>query len=114
MPATKFFVLDRAEEAASMVLPQLGRLRGRHRELGDQAQRALTSVCLNLAESRASGGKAQRNHLRIALGSSYETTAALRLIRMQGLLPAQTVNDAIAKLDEVQAMTFVLMRRIAG
>ncbi len=49
MPATRFIVLDRAEEAAALVLPHLGKLRGRHRELGDQTSRALTSVCLNLA-----------------------------------------------------------------
>ena len=48
--------------------------------LRDQLQRAADSVVLNIAEGRARGGDAGRNHFRIAAGSAAETCAALDLI----------------------------------
>ncbi len=48
--------------------------------LRDQLQRAADSVVLNIAEGRARGGDAGRNHFRIASGSAAEACAALDLI----------------------------------
>ena len=48
--------------------------------LRDQLQRAADSVVLNIAEGRARGGDAGRNHFRIAAGSAAETCAALDLV----------------------------------
>ena len=48
--------------------------------LRDQLQRAADSVVLNIAEGRARGGDAGRNHYRIAAGSAAETCAALDLL----------------------------------
>jgi len=48
--------------------------------LRDQLQRAADSVVLNIAEGRARGGDAGRNHFRIAAGSAAESCAALDLI----------------------------------
>jgi four helix bundle protein len=48
--------------------------------LRDQLQRAADSVVLNIAEGRARGGDAGRNHYRIAAGSAAEACAALDLI----------------------------------
>ncbi len=48
--------------------------------LRDQLQRAADSVVLSIAEGRARGGDAGRNHFRIAAGSAAETCAALDLI----------------------------------
>ena len=47
--------------------------------LRDQLQRAADSVVLNIAEGRARGGDAGRNHYRIAAGSA-EACAALDLV----------------------------------
>jgi four helix bundle protein len=48
-------------------------------DLRDQAVRASRSVVLNIAEGCSRGGRAARNHYRIALGSAAETCAALDL-----------------------------------
>ena len=48
--------------------------------LRDQLQRAADSVVLNIAEGRARGGDAGRNHYRIAAGSAAEACAALDLV----------------------------------
>jgi four helix bundle protein len=50
--------------------------------LKDQAVRAAQSVALNLAEGRARGGDAGRNHYRLAAGSAAEACAALDLARV--------------------------------
>ena len=52
-------------------------------DLRDQAVRAARSVVLNIAEGRARGGGAQRNHYRIALGSAAEVCAALDLVALE-------------------------------
>ncbi len=48
--------------------------------LRDQLQRAAGSVVLNIAEGRARGGDAGRDHHRIAAGSAAESCAALDLV----------------------------------
>ncbi|MBM4366882.1 MAG: four helix bundle protein [Deltaproteobacteria bacterium] len=48
--------------------------------LRDQLQRAADSVVLNIAEGRARGGDAGRNHFRMAAGSAAEACAALDLV----------------------------------
>ena len=53
-------------------------------DLRDQAVRASRSVVLNIAEGRARGGDAGRNHLRIALGSAAEVCAVLDLACLAG------------------------------
>jgi len=57
--------------------------------LKDQAVRAGWSVALNVAEGRARGGDAGRNHYRIAAGSAAEACAALDLVRVPGAAAQQ-------------------------
>ncbi len=66
--------LEVAKACATLRLPA-----GRS-HLRDQLQRAADSVVLNIAEGRARGGDAGRNHFRIAAGSAAESCAALDLI----------------------------------
>ncbi len=72
--------------------------------LRDQLQRAADSVVLNIAEGRARGGDAGRNHFRIAAGSAAETCAALDLIGS-----AEAVQEQ-PKLRRVGAMLRGLTR----
>ena len=72
--------------------------------LRDQLQRAADSVVLNIAEGRARGGDAGRNHFRIAAGSAAETCAALDLIGSAEALVEQP------KLRRVGAMLRGLAR----
>jgi four helix bundle protein len=72
--------------------------------LRDQAQRSAGSSVLNIAEGRARGGDAGRNHYRIALGSAAETCAAL------DIAPVVGVADQQAKLRRVGAMLSKMSR----
>ncbi len=49
--------------------------------LKEQGCRAADSVVLNIAEGRARGGGAGKNHFRIALGSAAEVCAVLDLVQ---------------------------------
>jgi len=54
-------------------------------DLRDQALRASRSVVLNIAEGVGRGhGAASRHHLRLALGSAAEASAALDLMSVAG------------------------------
>jgi len=66
-----------------------GFLRGRLRfargdaDLRDQAARASRSSVLHIAEGCSRGGKAEKNHYRIALGSAAETCAVLDIVELK-------------------------------
>lgn len=66
--------------------------------LRDHGTRAADSTVLNIAEGRMRGGKAGRNHFRIALGSAGEAAAVLDLVD----LPDGRLNHE--KLRRVGAM----------
>ena len=73
-------------------------------DLRDQAVRASRSVVLNIAEGRARGGDAGRNHYRIALGSAAESCAVLDLVPLPG------GPERLAALRRVGAMLASLAR----
>jgi four helix bundle protein len=54
---------------------------GRHK-LRDQGIRAMDSAVLNFAEGRMRGGKAGKNHYRIAHGSAGEALAVLDIVEL--------------------------------
>jgi four helix bundle protein len=63
--------------------PSVAAPRGRA-ALKEQGCRAADSVALNIAEGRARGGGAGKNHYRIALGSAAEVCAVLDLLQSAG------------------------------
>ena len=73
-------------------------------KLRDQLERASRSAALNIAEGRARGGRAGKNHYRIARGSAAESCAALDLLRLDGFEEQQV------KLRRVGAMLTKLMQ----
>lgn len=72
--------------------------------LRDPILRAADSTVLHIAEGRARGGDAGRNHYRIALGSAAEACAALDLVGSPEALAEQP------KLRRVGAMLRGLTR----
>ncbi len=108
----RFILLDRAHEAAVAVDRVVGRLPRSRNYLRDQARRSISSVCLNLAEGNAKRDKDRARFFRIALGSCYETSTAMRLVHSFGLAPSKDVRLAQGKLDEVQRMTWTIIKRL--
>ena len=77
----------------------------RHRELRNQAQRAVISVVLNIAEGAGLWGKAQQRHFRIARGSAFETVAAYEV--------ATDIGEDVP-MDEVTARATVVASMLSG
>ena len=53
-------------------------------DLRDQGVRSSSSAVLNIAEGRARGGKAEKNHYRIAHGSAAEACSVLDVVDIEG------------------------------
>ena len=86
----------------------------RSRALFDQLRRAAISVETNLVEGYALGTPALfRRHVRIAIGSAAETECLVRTAVEMEYLPEPCTNNMVRLLDEILALLFSLMRRIA-
>jgi four helix bundle protein len=66
----------------------LPELKARSAELGDQCQRALISVPLNVAEGSHSRGRNQQARYHTAAGSAREVLACLETAEALGFTPA--------------------------
>ncbi len=71
--------------------------------LRDQARRASSSIALNIAEGRARGGAAERNHYKIAKGSAAEMSSVLDQIDLDGGTEMQRKLRSIASLLHVMS-----------
>jgi four helix bundle protein len=67
---------------------RLPELRARSAELGDQCERALISIPLNVAEGSHSRGKNQQARYHTAAGSAREVLACLETAEALGCSPA--------------------------
>ena len=72
--------------------------------LRDQLMRASQSVVLNIAEGCGRGGRAEKNHFRIALGSAGECCAALDLVPLAG---SEQQQDNLRRIG-------AMLRRLSG
>jgi four helix bundle protein len=72
----------------------------RGRELAKQQVRSLDSICANIEEGFGRGfGKELPQHLKIARGEARESRG--RFGRCKHLLPADLINQRLAKLDYI-------------
>jgi four helix bundle protein len=79
-------------------------------DLRDQGVRASQSIVLNIAEGCARGGRAEKNHFRIALGSAAETCAVLDLVADRPGFDSEITQEQQNKLRRVGAMLHRLAR----
>jgi len=105
--------LDMVSAVHEGVMPAL---EARDRELADQLHRAARSVALNVSEGLGLlGGKRQRNHFQIALGSARESKACIELGLATKALPKNArVDRALDRLDHICAILWKLTRRRAA
>ena len=73
-------------------------------DLKDHGVRSSSSAALNIAEGRARGGKAEKNHYRIAQGSAAEACAVLDVVDVAAAAEQQQ------KLRRVGAMLSKMSR----
>ena len=96
-----FDAYDLSIEYVRAVAPALAALRARDVELARQAQSALASICLNLAEGSGRAGADRRRFFRYARGSFREVRAAFDVAVALGLIaeqPAPELADRIGAL----------------
>jgi four helix bundle protein len=73
-------------ELVREVAPVIRVVRGRSTGLGDQMERALISVPLNVAEGAYSRGRNQQARFQTAAGSARETLACLETAEAMGFI----------------------------
>jgi four helix bundle protein len=78
-PTPRFLVLELAIHAIEVLRPIVARVRECDRDLGEQLQRALSSVALNVAEGNRSQGGHRLARFSTAAGSNSESRAELAL-----------------------------------
>jgi len=104
-------VHEKALEAVRVVGRLMPAVRRRSKALGDQLERALISVPLNLREGLhgLKGNRAARLH--DAMGSAQEVVCCLQVADALGYLRTQDIERAVGLLDEVCAMSWTLAYR---
>jgi len=76
-----------------------------HAQLADQLRRATISIPLNIAEASGKTGHADRaRYHAIARGSAMECGAIIDLLALQGLAPADKLDEAKALLVRIVGM----------
>jgi four helix bundle protein len=87
-------------ELVREVAPVLRVVRARSAALGDQMERALISVPLNVAEGDYSRGRNQQARFQFAAGSARETLACLETAEVMGFIGALS-PELRARFDHV-------------
>ncbi|MBO6933456.1 MAG: four helix bundle protein [Deltaproteobacteria bacterium] len=103
-----------ALDAVSAVHEDVSPMLARHdAELANQLHRAIRSVALNVSEGLGLlGGKRQRSHFQIALGSARESKTCIELgLATRALKRSARVEQALDRLDHVCAILWKLTRR---
>ena len=96
-----FVAYDLSLEYVRAVAPMLATLRSRDPALARQAQAAVASISLNLAEGSGRAGADRRHLFRIARGSFNEVRAAFDVAVALGLVdapPASVLTDRLGAL----------------
>jgi four helix bundle protein len=104
-------VEQKALEAVRVLARVLQVIRRRSRPLGDQLERSLTSVPLNVHEGLRGlhGNRVAR--LSDAIGSAREVVACLEVAEALGYARRDDFTAGVAVLDEVCAMSWTLAYR---
>jgi four helix bundle protein len=104
-------VEQKALEAVRVLAKVVHAIRRRSRPLGDQLERALSSVALNVHEGLRGlhGNRVAR--LSDAMGSAREVVACLEVAVALGYVRRADYATGVAVLDEVCAMSWTLAYR---
>ena len=108
---TQLLVLRDTLFVIQSLRPVVQRLKKCNGSLSDQLERAATSIALNLSEGNAVRDGNRRKHFKIALGSTQETRAALKVAAAWGFMDMADVHGLDRKLDSIAARIYCLAHR---
>lgn len=97
-----------ALQIASTVKEPMEQIRKGKAGLGDQIERAVMSMVLNIGEASRRIGRDRTNRWRYASGSAAEARDALELAVAWKLVPREAIEATLALLDRVLAMLWRL------
>lgn len=100
-----------AMDYCALALGIAARLPRGHAHLADQVRRAATSIPLNIAEGAGKTSGQDRVHChRIARGEAMESGAALDVIRLLGVAPAEQLDRGKDLLVRIVSMLTKMSR----
>ena len=102
-----------ALEAAAQVCRLSEKLPPALKSQQDQAVRAAARMPPEIAEGQGRDGRDAKHLYRVAYSSARETTAVIELLVALHAIDATAGDDALDRLDRVQALLWGLMRRVA-
>ncbi len=103
-----FDALKLALALIALLRKVLAKIAARDQDLARQIRRAASSIPLNIAEGRERVGRDRPHHYRIALGSTAEVVAALRVAEGWGYVEPEDLVEVLAVIDRVRAMLWRL------
>ena len=101
-------ILDSLVDMVRAVHGLAGKVARHDRDLALQMKRASTSTALNGSEGIWANAGKRRSRLEDAVNSARETLMALRIARACGYLPAAEADAAVAQVDSVIRVLWVL------
>jgi four helix bundle protein len=91
--------------------PVVDAVQRKDRDLASQLRRAMSSICLNLAEGFGCSGGNARLRFETAQGSLREVQAAIRLAVAWGYVSLRAVEPLLDAIDRLGGRVFGLVRR---
>src|SRR5688500_6085951 len=95
-------------QIAKEVKAPMETIRKKRAEMGDQIERAISSMVLNIGEASRRAGKDRRNRYRYASGSLAEARDAIALSVAWGWVDEAAVKNVLALIDRELAMLWRL------
>ena len=105
---TSFHAFNLSLSLIRRLVPVVGRVEQRDRELGKQLRTAASSVALNLGEGRKRTGRDRLHLWRIASGSAEEVRVALHVAAAWGYVDDDDIAPALDALDPILAILWRL------
>jgi four helix bundle protein len=104
-------LLEQSITIIGQARPLIEAIGRKDRELESQLRRSLGSVALNVAEGFGAHAGNARLRFRTALGSLYESQAALQVAAAWGYVEQQAANRIVVALEAFGGRLYGLSRR---
>ncbi len=104
-------VLEYALAVVALARPVVDAVSRKDRDLASQLRRALSSICLNLAEGFGCSGGNARLRFQTAQGSLREAHAAIRVAVAWGHVSLHAAEPVLDALNRLGGRVFGLVRR---
>jgi four helix bundle protein len=110
-PAKSSSVVEHSLSVIGLARPLVEAIQRKDRDLGSQLRRALSSICLNLAEGFGNSAGHARLRFETALGSLKEAQTALQVAYAWGYVSRSSTGQALDSLHSLGGRIYGLVHR---